>query len=338
MKILLLAGGDSSEREVSIASGEAIYNGLVRLGHKVFAVDPSTGKALVGGDGKYLPLDEISKSAGSSKRTDIRTVVTTISSPGFDDIDVVFIAMHGGMGENGTIQSLLEILGKKYTGCNMVSSALAMDKALAKRLFHAEDIPTPHWSEYRLPPGGLDLSVHHNIITRHRFPIIVKPNDGGSTIGLSIVREESQLSAALDKAFEESNHILVEDFIEGREMTVSVLDGKPLPVVEIIPTNELYDYEAKYTKGKSKYVAPAEISDEATRALQDAAARAYHALDAVGLCRIDFILTEKDEIYCLEVNTIPGMTDLSLSPMAAYAAGMTFEDLLEAMTQAALNS
>ncbi len=337
MKVLLLAGGDSQERDVSMSSGEAVFNALSRLGHKVFAVDPVTGKSLVGSDNKYITSgDSDSGKITTTVKSEIRSLSNTIFSPGFRDVEMVFVAMHGGLGENGTIQSLLNLVEKKYTGSCMLASAVAMDKALAKRLFLAEEIKTPDWYKFRIRDESDIEQAIKRIADRFTFPIIVKPNNGGSTIGLTKVDSFDGLRGALDIAFEESRDILVENYITGREMTVSVLDGKALPVVEIVPKNGLYDYEAKYTAGKSHYEVPAKISDQLASVVQEAAVRAYDAVDALGLARVDFILTEQDEFYCLEVNTIPGMTELSLSPMAAKAAGIDFDELVQRMIDSAL--
>ncbi|MDF1544931.1 MAG: D-alanine--D-alanine ligase [bacterium] len=337
MKVLLLAGGDSQERDVSISSGEAVFNALSRLGHRVFAVDPVSGKSLVGSDNKFITTDasDSGKTATLGK-TSVRSVSSTIFSPGFQDIDVIFVAMHGGLGENGTLQSLLNLVEKNYTGSCMLASAVAMDKALAKRLFLADNITTPDWYKCRVRDDADIDRAMKQILDRFQFPIIVKPNNGGSTIGLTKVDSADGVGEALNKAAEQSPDILVEDYIAGREITVSVLDGETLPVVEIIPKEGLYNYEAKYTAGKSKYVVPAELSDELREAVQQAALRAYDAVDASGLARVDFILTEHGEFYCLEVNTIPGMTELSLSPMAAKAAGIDFDQLVQRMIDLAL--
>ena len=336
MKILLLAGGHSNEREVSLATGKAIYNSLVRQEHKVFAIDPATSKSLITRDGKYLDVDssELIK-IESNNPPDIRALVNTISSPGFDDIDIVYLALHGGEGENGTIQSLLELSGKKYTGSGMTASAIAMDKAVSKRLMASENIKTPQWAVYHMLHDHIDERMEIDIIHKCHLPIIVKPNDGGSTVGLSKVNEESELHLALLKATENTSSILIEEFIAGRELTVSILDGKPLPIVEIIPQNELYDYEAKYTKGKSEYRIPIEIDETIRCDIKKDAVKIYNMIGASGVARVDFIMDEKNEFYCLELNTLPGMTDLSLVPMAAKEAGIDFDELIARIVKSA---
>lgn len=336
MKILLLAGGRSNERDVSLATGEAIYNSLIKQEHKVFAIDPATSKSLITRDGKFLDSNssDMVKIEPNSNH-DIRTLVNTISSPGFDDIDIVFLALHGGEGENGTIQSLLELANKKYTGSGKTASVIAMDKAISKRLMASENIKTPSWAVYHMLHDHIDERMETDIIHKFHLPFIVKPNDGGSTVGLSKVNEEHDLHPALLKATESTSSILIEEFIEGRELTVAVLDGKPLPMVEVIPLNELYDYEAKYTEGKSEYKVNPEIDETLRIGMEQAAVKIFNMIGASGVTRIDFILDKNNEFYCLELNTLPGMTDLSLVPMAAKEAGIDFDELIARIIKSA---
>lgn len=336
MKVLLLAGGNSSENQVSLNTGAAIYTSLCRSGHDVLAIDPATGRSLIGSDGKYnAQLPPPGQTSGVGE-VDSKALSIALAEPGYRDIDVVFIALHGGAGENGTIQSLLDLSGMKYTGSGMAASAIAMNKAITKRLFGSAGIPTPPWELYHCA-GPQDTSrIAQAIAGKFGFPLIIKPNDSGSTVGLTKVKCEMELPAAIEKAAKESRDILAEDYIAGRELTVSVLDGEALPVVEIRPKNELYDYEAKYTKGMSEYIAPAPIPDRLTERVQQAAIRAFEIIGACGLARVDFLYREPDTYYCLEVNTLPGMTNLSLAPMAAKCAGISFDQLVERIIQSAL--
>jgi len=338
LKILLLAGGDSNERDVSLASGKAIYDALLRLEHKVFAVDPVTGKSLIGTDGKYLDFQNTEngkKKAGL--RTDVRQLVNTIASPGFDDIDVVYLALHGGHGENGAMQCLLEMAGKKFTGSSMTASAIAIDKTVSKRLFESIGVSTPNGLLYRLHGQTVDDRLVHDVADKFDFPVIVKPNDGGSTIGVTKVEDESGLQEALRAACNQSTDLLIEDCMAGREMTVAVLNGKAFSVVEIKPKKGLYDYEAKYTKGGSEYFAPADISEKLSLAIRDAAVKAFNVIGAWGLARVDFMLSDENEFCCLELNTLPGMTELSLAPMSTNAGGMEFDELVSQVIKAAMN-
>jgi D-alanine-D-alanine ligase len=337
MKVLLLAGGASNEREVSINSGAAVFDALQRLGHEVRAIDPANGQSLLANDGKFITSKNSSlKKDVVDAKTDVPALANALSSPALQKIDVVFVALHGGAGENGTIQCLLDLAGIPYTGSNMTASAIAMDKAIAKRLFASEKILTPDWELYRLSHGGINQELLDAVRRRFSFPIIVKPNDSGSTIGLSKVDNNAGLLPALEKAHKESSSILVEQYIPGRELTVAVLDGEALPVVEIKPQSGLYDYEAKYTKGKTEYIVPAEIDSDIAVAIQEAAVKAYRVIGASGLVRVDFILADSGELYCLEVNTVPGMTNLSLAPMAAKAKGVDFDELISRIIHSAV--
>jgi D-alanine-D-alanine ligase len=336
MRILLLAGGDSNERTVSLKSGEAVYQGLSRLGHKVYVIDPSTGKSLLGSDGSFIDYKSDPSKQSLVSKGSTWSLANALGSAGFRDIDVVFITLHGGSGENGMIQCLLDLAGKKYTGSNMTASAIAMDKAIAKRLCKAEGIPTPEWALYRISEKQPQAAVIEDIKKRFKFPVIVKPNDGGSTIGLTKVDSENELSGAIEKGLAESSNLLVEQFVAGKEVTAAVLDGQPLPLVQIRPKAGLYDFEAKYTKGKTEYLSPAPIDEKVTGEIQRDAARIYDVIGAAGLARVDFILTEKNEHYFLELNTLPGMTELSLAPMAAKAAGIDFDRLLETLIKSVL--
>lgn len=317
MKVVVLIGGQSSEREVSLKSGKAVYDALVRKGHKAEVFDPGAGS------------DDASDRLPPGPLAMIRSG-TVLNS------DVVFIALHGGSGENGQVQCLLDLAGKKYTGSGMLSSAMAMDKALTKRLMAMVDVLTPKHALYRVVAEEELTDIGPEILDKFDLPVIVKPNDGGSTIGLTKVTAPDLLEPALRTCFGESRQILVETFVEGRELTVAVLDGQPLPVVEIRPKEGLYDYTAKYTKGKSEYLVPAPIPDEVAASIQRDAADLYHLLDCRGVIRVDFIMDQSGTSYCLEVNTSPGMTELSLVPMAARDVGMSFDELVERLVLSAI--
>jgi len=338
MKILLLAGGDSNEREVSLNSSRAIYDSLIRQGHQALVIDPANGRSLLDKDGHFIDTSSKGQRVQSDPPAVIDSLALTdaLHSQDVRDVEVVFIGLHGGAGENGSLQNLLELAGLKYTGSDMMSSAVAMNKAMAKRLMGSENILTPKWFLYRLMDWKDRRAMAESILSRFELPFIVKPNDGGSTVGLTKVKDNDALFGALDRAAHESKEILVEEFIPGREMTVSVLDKQPLPVVEIRPQNELYDYEAKYTKGKSEYIAPAPIPDDVATGLQEAALVVYDVVGASGLARVDFILTPDGQYFCLEINTLPGMTNLSLAPMAAKCIGMDFDALVRRIIDSAL--
>ncbi|MCK4572866.1 MAG: D-alanine--D-alanine ligase, partial [candidate division Zixibacteria bacterium] len=314
-----------------------ICESLHRLGHKVYAIDPATGKSLLTSDGTFVLGESTDNGATAPKKKPSTSLLTsTIGSPAFHDIEIVFIALHGGSGENGKIQCLLDLAGRGYTGSGMTASAIAMNKDTSKRLCQSEGIDTPDWVMYRTL-GTVDERLFQEICSRFKMPVIVKPNDGGSTIGLSLAKSEAELHDAIDRALKESSDLMVEKFVKGREITVSVLDGRPLALVEIKSSNELYDFEAKYTKGKSEYISPAEVSEALTKKLQEAAVKIYNVIGASGLARVDFILDAKKKFHFLELNTLPGMTELSLAPMAAKADGIAFDELIGKLLKSAMN-
>jgi D-alanine-D-alanine ligase len=247
--------------------------------------------------------------------------------PEIRNADVVFLALHGGQGEDGTLQALLDLSGVRYTGSGPLGSALAMDKDLSKRLFRVAGVKTPDWL---MAPARED-----DVARRVGYPVIVKPSKQGSTVGLTLVREASALDDAVREAFRYDDEVMVEAFIPGRELTVSILGGTALPVGEIIPTHELYDYECKYTAGMAVETFPARLSTEETEQVQRQALAAFTALKLRGYARIDFRLRPTGDFFCLEANTLPGMTELSLIPQAAAAAGITFPELCERIVQLA---
>ncbi|MCP4684216.1 MAG: D-alanine--D-alanine ligase [bacterium] len=336
MIVLVLAGGTSGEREVSLTTGQAVVESLRRLGHEVLALDPATGCSLLGSEGKYQIPGEASDPAKTTVVAESGILSNSLTDAAYRDVEVVFIALHGGEGENGTIQNLLHLAGKKYTGSDMAASAVAMDKSMSKRLMTSVKVTTPHWKLVDVSAAFDTAAVAEDIATEFELPLIVKPNEGGSTLGLTKVTACEEIAPALEKAVELGDKVLVEQFVAGREMTVAVLNGRPYSVVEIIPTNSLYDYEAKYTKGKSEYVAPAKIDDKIAEDLKVAALRVYEVIGASGLARIDFILAPDSRFYCLELNSLPGMTDLSLAPMSLKCEGIDFDRLVTLILESAV--
>jgi len=333
-----LMGGTSAERDVSLASGEAIVQALKDTGHRVLALDAAQGQKLLSDDGKYLPggVKQKPPDVVELERKSKQATLEAIHSFDFSEVDVVFLALHGGQGEDGTIQALLDLTGKPYTGSGVLASALAMDKAMSKKIFEREGIPTPEW--FLLDgPNLFDVSsIAGKIEKAFGFPCVVKPNNQGSTVGLTVVNDRNDLKKALESAQQYSSHVLVEKYIPGRELTVGVLGDTPLPVVEIIPEHGIYDYECKYTHGKSNYVCPAEISEEKSTEIQAAGLKAFKALGCEGYARVDFRYGEDEKFYCLEVNTLPGMTSLSLVPMGAKALGIDFPNLVDRIARLAL--
>ncbi len=337
IKALVLAGGLSEERDVSLASAKAITEALQRLEYDVRVLDSATGRSLLDQAGHYRLLKDGKSDSKIALIEKADTALTTaLNRDEFKDTDIVFLALHGGTGEDGTIQAMLELAGRKYTGSGVLASAVSMNKAFAKRILQNEKIPTPPWRLFQIKEAALIPAFIKIIEKEFSFPLIVKPNNSGSTVGLTLVKERASLSVALEKAATVSKEVLVEQYIKGREITASILNGRSLPLVEIIPTNELYDYQCKYTKGKSKYICPAEISEEVKEEIQRLAARAYEIIGCAGLARADFILQGDKKPYFLEVNTLPGMTELSLAPMAAREAGINFDQLVDEICRSAL--
>jgi len=241
--------------------------------------------------------------------------------------DAVFVALHGRWGEDGTVQGLLEMLEIPYTGSGVLASALAMDKALSKVVLRSAGIPTPDFQ--RLDPSTVDCTVELDP------PLVVKPNREGSTVGITVVRRPEELAGALAAAFGHGTEALAEAFVDGREVTVGILDGEPLPVVEIVPDSGFYDYESKYTPGRTRYLCPAPLGDELTARVTEVAEAANRALGCTGASRVDLIVDAEGTPWVLEVNTIPGMTPTSLLPKAAAEAGMDFEALVERILRGA---
>ncbi len=283
----VLMGGLSPEREVSLTSGQEIFNAIQRKGlnAEMIDVDHNIGATL-------------------AERK----------------IDLACIALHGTWGEDGTIQGILEYLKIPYSGSDVLGSAIAYNKVVSKEIFMERGIPTAPYQVVTAEDRGqvkrtLDL------------PVVVKPADQGSSIGVSIVRMESQWKAALDEAFEVSEEILIEQFIEGKLLAIGMNGPLPMPIVEIVPKSGFYDYEAKYTEGKTDYVCPAQLTSKEAQQCRDASVRVFKALKGRGFPRVDVIL-DKGTPYVLEMNTIPGMTPTSLLPMAARQAGLEFDDLV----------
>ncbi len=300
MKIAVLYGGVSGEREVSLASGKGIIQALKANDHEVIAID-------------FDP-------------NDLSEIINL-------DVDLVFIGLHGKHGEDGKVQSLLELLNIPYVGSGVLASALAMDKSKAKQIFGLHDIPIAKSDVYSLQDETAIKEAEKSIKANFEIPFVIKPNSEGSTLGLTIVNDENQITDALLNAQKSDDHAIVEQFIAGIELTVPV-KGKigeevALPIIEIVPKNEHYDYESKYTEGGSEHIIPARISDEMTSKIKEYAIKAHQALGCKTYSRADFILTKDNIPYILEVNTLPGMTSTSLFPDAAKKIGLSYEEMIQ---------
>src|SRR4051812_14842987 len=337
MKIVVLLGGTSSERDVSLASGLRIAEALRTRGHSVQSIDTAKGalseaderRMLQGGVVKTVPPtpEELARMNAES------VAVMASRLPTRGSCDVAFLALHGGRGEDGTIQAMLDLAGVPYTGSGHLASALAMDKDLAKHLMRAQGVRTADWQMVR---AGEALPNAQDVERELGLPLIVKPSKQGSTVGLSIVKQLSELEAAITEAFQHDDEVMLEQFIAGRELTVSILGGDALPVGEIVAKKEIYDYECKYTPGMAVETFPANLTAAEAAEVQVQARRAFAALKLSGCARIDFRMNARGEFYCLEANTLPGMTGTSLVPQAAAAAGIDFPELCERIAQLAL--
>jgi D-alanine-D-alanine ligase len=301
LNLALLAGGISSEREVSLNSGDQVFEALDKEKYQITRYDPQTdlGKLI-----KDAPL-----------------------------IDVALIILHGPYGEDGTVQGLLELLGIPYQGSGVMGSAVAMNKVATKKMYELAGLPSP---AYIVSSRG-DVIDPGDVENRIGFPVVVKPAEAGSSVGMSIVKEKDMLKPAMDKAFEHGNTILLEAYIDGVELTAGVVGNETLealPLIEIVPNEEyaFFDYEAKYTPGKTEEICPARFDDATTEKAQTFAKLAHQALFCEGYSRTDMMLKGKD-LYILETNTIPGMTATSLLPQAAQVGGMTFTVLLDRLIE-----
>jgi D-alanine-D-alanine ligase len=337
MRITVLMGGTSAERDVSLASGLRIAAALREKGHDVDTLDTARGTLSLKDEKSLLSKGNVVKKEPPSREELGRMASETLPQmlralPALAKADVVFMGLHGGYGEDGTIQALLDMAGIRYTGSGHLASALAMDKDLSKHLFRRAGVQTANWTMARSDEPAEEQ------LRGMLLPVVVKPSKQGSTVGLSIVKRREDLSAAIAEAFLYDDEVMIEQFVPGRELTVGILDGEALPVGEIIPKHEIYDYECKYTPGMAEEVFPAHISSDRAREAQDVARRAFQALKLRGCARIDFRMTEDGSLFCLEANTLPGMTQTSLIPQGAAAAGISFPDLCERIALAALGT
>lgn len=327
-KVALLVGGTSPERQVSKMSGKGILQALKNLQYPAVLIDPAYGLNQPKKEEDFFSEKDYSEISN-------RNCIDAINSNLLDDVDVVFSAMHGKWAEDGTIQSLLELRGLKYTGSKVLASALAMDKEMSKVIFRQAGVQTADW--FTVQQRSFEpILIADEIKQRFGFPCIIKANDQGSTVGLKFVQDESGVEEGIAIAQQYSNKALIEKYIPGRELTVAVLIDEALPVLEIIPKSGFYDYEHKYTSGMSQYIVPAKIPDDVAKKAQQQALNAFNALGCEGYARVDFRLNNQNELFCLEVNTLPGMTPLSLVPKAAKAVGISFEELIRRIIQQTL--
>jgi len=331
VRIAVFFGGRSEERAVSVASGAQIIDALTQRGHDVVAVDTAHG-ILSGAERARLSETGIE----SVQPTEDTLALVREGTPPIirwtaelTGVDVVFIALHGGSGEDGTLQALLDLARIPYSGSGHMASASAMDKDVAKRLFVSAGVPTPHWlmAPVELPHAVGTLGL----------PLVVKPNKQGSTVGLTVVHKEPGLAPALATAAQYDDEVMLERFVAGRELTVGILDGEPLSVGEIRPRlGNVFDYASKYQPGGAEEIFPADLPPETTTTIQRLGLAAHRAVKAGAYSRVDFRLDEAGKPWCLEVNTVPGMTATSLLPQSAAAVGLDFGGLCERICQSAV--
>jgi D-alanine-D-alanine ligase len=323
-------GGTSEERDVSLASGSQVVRALRSLGHNVIPIDTAVGVLDADAEARLLAADVRAAPPGAEQLDVQRTRDATIiqRAPEMKDVSVIFLALHGGAGEGGTLQALLELTGIPFTGSGMLGSAMAMDKDITKRLLEVAGVQTPAW--LMAPADAEDIE---EIIG---YPAVVKPSKQGSTVGLTIVKQPADVDAAIEEAYRFDDEVMIERFIPGRELTVPVLGDEPLPVGEIFPKNEIFDYESKYQAGGAEEVFPADLTGPQTVAVQMLALKAHRALKLRGFSRIDFRLDAQGEFWCLEANTLPGLTAASLFPKGAAASGIPFPELCERLCRLAI--
>jgi len=339
MKIVVLAGGISTERDVSFVSGKNVYEALKSKGHQVVLADVYLGMEEVPANVFEADIDWTAQiGAVTEKCPDIKAVKAmrkdggrSFFGPNVLDLcqkaDVVFVALHGENGENGKIQAAFDLMGIKYTCTDHVSSAICMDKAITKDIFRAYGIPTP---------AGVYFTKENAQTEPVALPCVVKACCGGSSIGVSLVFTKEEYEAALTDAFSYDAQVVVEQYIKGREFSVGVIAGKALPIIEIAPITGFYDYKNKYQAGSAVETCPAELNEEITCKMQKCAEDVFAALRLKKYARIDFMMDENDNFYCLEANTVPGMTNTSLLPQEAAAVGISFEDLCQKLVEMAL--
>lgn len=339
MNIIVLAGGNSTEREVSIASGQGVCKALRERNHKAVLLDPYFGASQK--EENLFPTEyDVDKAADAMREMSSKLEETMKTRKGFfgpnvleicKEADIVFLALHGANGEDGKVQSVLDLMGIKYTGSGPLSSGMAMDKGITKMVFEAKGVPTPKGITLEKGKCSSQLADYGM-----GFPVIVKPCCGGSSVGVCIANNQTEYQAALLEAFSYENEVVVEQFITGREFSVAVVDGKAYPVIEIAPLQGFYDYKNKYQAGSCVETCPADLSSALTKEMQKYAEMGYKALNLQAYARLDFLMGDEGNMYCLEANTLPGMTPTSLIPQEAKAIGMDYPQLCEKLIEVSL--
>lgn len=342
MNIVVLAGGTSTERDVSLITGTKVYEALKNKGHHVILVDLFMGleeMETVSKDIFTMEYNWVKNVNGISEMDPDIAKVKAMRQDKSNNLfgahvievcqmaDVVFMALHGSNGEDGRIQATFDLMGIQYTGTGYLSSALAMDKGISRKFFQEGGVPVAQ---------GITVQKGSDISDWNRYPCIVKPCCGGSSVGVSVANNEEEFKQALEAAFVFENEVVVEEFVKGREFSIGVMEGKALPIIEIAPLQGFYDYKNKYQAGSAVETCPAQITEEQTKKMQHYAELAYKVLGIEAYARIDFMMGEDGAMYCLEANTLPGMTPTSLLPQEAAQIGINFEDLCEKIIEVSL--
>ena len=330
MKIAVLLGGTSMERDVSVASGTQVISALRSVGHEVIVVESPRG-VLAAEEERELLACGINAEPPRNMGDTEDWLPILANKLQMAEVDLVFLALHGGWGEDGTIQAVFEKVGLPYTGSNKLGSRLAMDKNMAKKIFCASEVPTPKWL---MAPASIDV-----VEDKLGFPVIVKPNSQGSTVGLTLVKKIDDLQLAITVASEFDNEVMVERYISGRELTVGILDGETLAVGEIIPAEgDIFDYAAKYQVGAAQEIFPAMINQDIEKKIRKMALLAHKSLKLGSYSRVDFRMDSAGDLWVLEVNTLPGLSSGSLLPKSAEANGVGFVQLCERICRGAIVS
>ena len=341
MKIVVLCGGTSTERDISIISGTGVCKALRERGHAAILVDVFFGEERADLMNAF-PEDYDTDEAAFHIRSLNPRLKSAMANPqrsffGLNVLnlcrmaDIVYLTLHGANGEDGRVQAAFDLMKIRYTGTGYASSALSMDKGLTKLMLMSKNVPVPRGTTLH---RGCD-SIHIEDYGLH-FPIVVKVACGGSSVGVYIVNNEEEYEAALDEAFKLEPTVIIEEYIKGREFSVGVIDGKALPIIEIAPKKGFYDYKNKYTPGATVDTCPADLTPDLTRKMQTYAEECYHALFTDAYLRVDFMMNDKGEMFCLEANSLPGMTPTSLMPQEAAAAGMDYGTFCEKLLEVSL--
>ena len=340
MNIVVLAGGTSSERAVSIVTGTQVCRALREKGHRAILADVAAGWEEEDLENPFAADYELSKSVSyiegwNDKIQDVCRNRGEFFGPHILDIcrmaDMVFLALHGSNGEDGKIQAAFDLFGIRYTGTGSLGSGMAMDKGISRKILFQGGIPVPAGTVL-----GKKGGVHSVEEFGMDFPVVVKPCCGGSSIGVSIAHDQAAYEKALQEAFAWEDQVAVEDYIQGREFSVGVVDGEPLPVIEIAPLKGFYDYKNKYEPGSAVETCPAELSEEKAEEMREYARQGHKILKLDAYSRLDFMMSGDERIYCLEANTLPGMTPTSLLPQEAAATGVDFPELCEKLIEVSM--